>query len=291
LHDFFFVFQGNGSVAEQEDQYVTLSHGRVHYRCAGLDDDGAEDRPAVILVHGFSFASWCFNALGPLAVAAGYRVYAPDLYGRGFSARPAVTHDRGLYNRMLSEFMDAVGLDEPVILVGNSMGGAVVTDFAAHHPGQVRGLLLLVPAGLRLGMPMSLGWLGVPVIGDLIWRWVGPGLARCTSKNPQIRTMANAAVDQQASIPGYYPALLNTLRHYPLDGLQESFEAVGVQGTPVSALFGGEDDLIPREAAEILQTVIPRADVSVLADEGHDLVMDNPEVVLETLNALIQRTD
>ena len=133
-------------MAEQEDQYVTLSHGRVHYRCAGLDDDGAEDRPAVILVHGFSFASWCFNALGPLAVAAGYRVYAPDLYGRGFSDRPAVTHDRGLYNRMLSEFMDAVGLDEPVILVGNSMGGAVVTDFAAHHPGQVRGLLLLVPA-------------------------------------------------------------------------------------------------------------------------------------------------
>ena len=87
----------------------------------------------MVLIHGFSFASWCFNFLGPLLEDAGYRVFAPDLYGRGFSDRPDVRHDRGLYNQMLAEFLDAVGVEEPAVLVGNSMGGAIVADFAAHY--------------------------------------------------------------------------------------------------------------------------------------------------------------
>lgn len=274
-------------MAEQAEQFVTLSQGRVHYRQAGSDTG-----PTVILVHGFSYASWSFNFLGPLLVEAGYRVFAPDLYGRGFSDRPRVTHDRGLYNRLLSEFMDAVGLDEPVLLAGNSMGGGVVTDFAANHPGQVRGLLLLVPAGLELGIPVSLGWLGVPVIGDLQWRFLlGPQLAKSTSDRAAVRAMADAAMAQQAAIPGYYPSLLNVIRNYPLGGLQESFEAVGVQGTPVTALFAEHDHLIPVTAAEILQNAIPQAEVSVLANQGHDLVLDDPQTVLEALNALSARAD
>ena len=272
-------------MAEQPEHFVSLSEGQVHFRYAGPDDG-----PPVILVHGFSYASWSYNFLGPLLVEAGYRVFALDLYGRGFSDRPKVRHDRGLYNRLLSEFMDAVELDEPVTFVGNSMGGGVVTDFAAHHPGQVRALLLLVPAGLRLSAPMSLGWLGVPVIGDLIWRWVGPDLSASTSKVRAVRDMANSAMAQQAKIPGYYPSLLNTLRNYPLDGLQESFEAVGVQGTPVTALFAGEDELIPLEAAEVLQKAIPKAEVQILDGQGHDLVMDNPQAVLDALNVLIRRS-
>jgi pimeloyl-ACP methyl ester carboxylesterase len=272
-------------VAEQPEHFVNLSDGRVHFRCAGADDG-----PTVILVHGFSYGSWTFNFLGPLLVEAGYRVFALDLYGRGFSDRPKVRHDRGLYNRLLSEFLDAVEIDEPVIFVGNSMGGGVVTDFAAHHPGQVRGLLLLVPAGLRLSAPMSLGWLGVPVIGDLIWRWVGPGLAQSGSKVPDVRKMADAAMAQQAAIPGYYPSLLNTLRHFPLDGLQGSFEAVGVQGTPVAALFGADDDLIPIEAADILQAAIPKAEIERVDGGSHDLVMEEPERVLAALDRLIKRS-
>jgi len=272
-------------VAEHSEYFVDLSQGRVHFRYAGADDG-----PPLVLVHGFSYASWMYNFLGPLLVEAGFRVFAVDLYGRGFSDRPRVRHDRGLYNRMLSEFLDAVELDEPVTMVGNSMGGGVVTDFAAHHPGQVRALLLVVPAGLRLGRPMSLGWLGVPIIGDLIWRWVGPGLASSTSKVRAVRDMVNSAVRQQAKIPGYYPSLLSTLRNYPMDGLQESFEAVGVQGTPVTALFGADDALIPLEAATILQDAIPKAEVQIIDDQGHDLALDCPELVLDALQALMART-
>jgi len=95
---------------------------------------------------------------------------------------------------------------------------------------------------------------------------------------------------QQAAIPGYYPSLLNTLRHFPLDGLQGSFEAVGVRGTPVAALFGAGDDLIPIEAADILQAAIPKAEIERVDGGSHDLVMEEPERVLAALDRLIKRS-
>ena len=269
-------------MAQEPQQFVSLSHGRVHYRAAGPSDG-----PVVVLIHGFSFASWCFNFLGPLLEDAGYRVFAPDLYGRGFSDRPDVRHDRGLYNQMLAEFLDAVGVEEQAVLVGNSMGGAIVADFAAHYPGQVRGLVLVVTAGLRLSRPMSLGWLGVPVIGDLIWRWIGPDIAGSSSPDPVVREMANAAVKQQAEIPGYYAALLSTLRNFPLDGMGESFETLSIQGTPVHALFSAKDALIPVESAEVLSALIPRATVEVVDDASHDLVMEQPQRVAAAVAKLI----
>lgn len=263
--------------------FVSLSQGQVHYREAG-----PKDGEILVLVHGFSYASWTFGFVMPLLAEAGYRVLALDLFGRGYSDRPkGLVHGRGLYNRLLSDFLDAVGIEEPVTLVGNSMGGAVVTDFAAHHPGQVKALVLLVTAGLRLSQAMSLGWLAVPVVGDLIWRWVGPQLAGSSSKDPAVRAHADACFVAQAAVPGYYPALLNTLRNYPLDGLQESFELVAVQGTPVTALFAEDDGLIPAEAAEVLARAIPRATIEVVAGGSHDLVMEQPERVLAAIRALI----
>ena len=39
-------------MAQEPQQFVSLSHGRVHYRAAGPSDG-----PVVVLVHGFSYAS------------------------------------------------------------------------------------------------------------------------------------------------------------------------------------------------------------------------------------------
>ena len=125
------------------------------------------------------------------------------------------------------------------------------------------------------------------MIGDLIWRWIGPDIAVSSSPDPAVREMANAAVKQQAEIPGYYAALLSTLRNFPLDGMGESFETLSIQGTPVQALFSREDALIPVESAEVLSTLIPRARVAVVEDASHDLVMEQPERVAAAVAALI----
>ena len=61
-------------MAEHSEYFVDLSQGRVHFRYAGADDG-----PPLVLVHGFSYASWMYNFRGPRLVQAGSRVFAVDL--------------------------------------------------------------------------------------------------------------------------------------------------------------------------------------------------------------------
>lgn len=108
--------------------------------CEGRDPAGV---PALLIhgILGYSY-SWRFNldclaSLGP--------VYAPDLPGCGFSARPAVM-DRsfsGMAGHLLC-FLDALGLDR-VNLIATSHGGAVAMKLAAAAPSRVRALVLAAP--------------------------------------------------------------------------------------------------------------------------------------------------
>lgn len=66
--------------------FVTWRGERIFVRTGG-PQDGA----ALLLVHGFPTASWDWSAVWP-ALAAEYRLLAPDLLGFGWSAKPA-RHD------------------------------------------------------------------------------------------------------------------------------------------------------------------------------------------------------
>jgi len=49
----------------------------------------------------------------------------------------------------MTEALDQV-LDEPAVVLGNSLGGAVAIEYAIRRPKKVRGLLLVSPAGARV---------------------------------------------------------------------------------------------------------------------------------------------
>ena len=108
--------------------------------CEGRD---AAAVPSVLIhgILGYSY-SWrhnldCLARLGP--------VYALDMPGCGFSARPAVMDRRfsGLAAQLL-RFLDALGL-ERVNLIATSHGGAVALKLAAVAPSRVRAMVLAAP--------------------------------------------------------------------------------------------------------------------------------------------------
>jgi pimeloyl-ACP methyl ester carboxylesterase len=114
--------------------------GPVHY----LDWGGPEGAPVVVGVHGLGGASWNWAAIAPLLTDT-VRFVAPDLAGHGET--PAL--DRGTTvkanRRLLDRFIREV-VGEPVILMGNSMGGALSVLEAAKSPEMVRGAVLIDPA-------------------------------------------------------------------------------------------------------------------------------------------------
>lgn len=102
---------------------ITLQNGVT----LAYEDHGDPADPAVVLIHGVSMSRRYFhNQFMPLS--ARNRVIAVDLRGHGDSEKTEAGHTVPQYARDLRSFIEALGLDRPVLL-GWSMGGFVVYDF------------------------------------------------------------------------------------------------------------------------------------------------------------------
>lgn len=125
-----------------QSMYVDVD-GPVHY----LDFGGpaGDATTTVVAVHGLGGASWNWTAIAPLLTDR-VRLLAVDLAGHGRTPpvdgrRATVKANRRLLDRFIRE---VVG--EPVVLMGNSMGGAISLMQAATSPDVVSGLVLVDPA-------------------------------------------------------------------------------------------------------------------------------------------------
>jgi pimeloyl-ACP methyl ester carboxylesterase len=92
-----------------------------------------------VLVHGAFAGSWIWGPLTERLEAAGHTVEAPDLPGAGDDKTPVAEVTLDAYAGRISKVLDEG--DEPSILVGNSMGGVVITQAAARQPAKVKRLV------------------------------------------------------------------------------------------------------------------------------------------------------
>jgi len=94
-----------------------------------------------VLVHGSWHGAWCWHDVVPRLEAAGHDVVAPDLPAHGVDTTPPdeVTFD-DYVSRICSAVDDA---DEPVVLVGHSMGGHAVTQAAERRSDAIDTLVYL----------------------------------------------------------------------------------------------------------------------------------------------------
>ena len=124
-----------------DGKFIKLSQGITHYQL-----EGPENGEVVILVHGFSVPYYIWDGTYEFLVKNGYRVLRYDMYGRGYSDRPATVYDKNLYNTQLLDLISALKLQGHVNLAGISFGGQMVTNFACQHPGIINKVILVDPA-------------------------------------------------------------------------------------------------------------------------------------------------
>jgi pimeloyl-ACP methyl ester carboxylesterase len=108
----------------------------------------------IVLVHGNCSSSLFFqDFMLALAATGRYTIYAPDMRGYGDSEVLAVDATRGV--RDFSDDLDAFARSlrlNSFHLLGWSLGGNVVMQYAIDHPGSVRSLTLESP-----GSPFGFG--------------------------------------------------------------------------------------------------------------------------------------
>lgn len=102
-----------------------------------------------VLIHGFMDSGATWDRVAPPLAARGVRVLAPDMRGFGDGARaPAGSYYHFAdYVSDLAGLVEALSPDEPVALVGHSMGGTITTLYAGTFPERVVRLVNLEGLG------------------------------------------------------------------------------------------------------------------------------------------------
>ncbi|MCW2884636.1 MAG: haloalkane dehalogenase [Streptosporangiaceae bacterium] len=95
----------------------------------------------VVFLHGNPTSSYLWRKVVP-QVAGQARCLAPDLIGMGASGKPDIGYSFADHVRYLDAWFEALAPAE-VVIVGHDWGGALGMDWAARHPGRVRGVALI----------------------------------------------------------------------------------------------------------------------------------------------------
>lgn len=135
-----------------ESQFLTLRGLRHHVRIWPAD----AARPVagtLVLLHGWMDVSASFQFIVDL-LEQNWRVLAPDWRGYGLSDRSSADcYWFADYLADLDQLLDRLLPDEPVRLVGHSMGGNVAMLYAGVRPGRIAKLLNLEGMGLPATEP------------------------------------------------------------------------------------------------------------------------------------------
>ena len=124
----------------------------------------ASARGVLINLHGLGDHSALYPALVDHFTDRGFAVHAPDLRGNGRSpGQRAYVARWEDFREDLHALVAVVHREEPglpVFLLGNSLGGLIVLDYALHHPDGIRGVIAAAPPLGRLTVPAPLMALG-----------------------------------------------------------------------------------------------------------------------------------
>ncbi len=292
----------------------TFGDTTLHVRRAEPVSPSARTLLPAVFVHGLGGHAMNWTDLMALLR---HRVVgvAPDLPGFGRSGPPS-DHDYSL-DAMVAAMLAVVEREatthaSPVVLFGNSLGGAVCVRLAATRPDLVSSLVLVSPAlpDLRprrgiLGVPV----LAVPGVGEQMWRQ----LARLPAERqvqamlavnfgdpsviPQVR-LDEAAEEyrHRFTLPYAGEALSATTR-----GLLRAFVDPGPRGLwrqaaslrcPTLLVYGGRDQLVDVRRSRRAARVIPHSRLVVLPGVGHVAQIEQPALVARfTLGFLDQVLD
>ncbi len=240
----------------------------------------------VVLVGGLTSTIEVWGRQIP-ALAANHCVIAFDNRGSGRTRIPmddGVRTPKRLAGDVLA-LLDGLELAR-VHLVGASMGGMIVQEFALAHPGHLRSLTICCST---FGGKNAV--LAAPEIAQAMIKGSAEGAS------PEALRAALEVLFHPDSLEGKRDALnfyVETKRAFPhasdeiarrVDGIAsfDVFDALPRLAVPTLVLTGSHDRLVPPENSRCLAARIPGAQLRVIEGGGHMFFVEQPEAANRTL--------
>jgi pimeloyl-ACP methyl ester carboxylesterase len=252
--------------------FVELTHGRVHYELAGSGDG-----PVVVMVHGFSVPYFVWDPTFERLSSEGFRVLRYDLYGRGYSERPDIAYDKTLYVEQLRELLTVLEIDDPVDLVGLSMGGPIIASFTSAYPERVARLIFVDPF---VG-PVDAGVLAVPGLGEYLtvvyFARTLPERLGSDFFDPKKVPYWEGRFREQMRYRGFRRALLGSLREFMAEDFSVLYGELGRMAKPTLLFWGRHDQTVPfTQSGPTAEALGAR--LFVVEEAGHTPHLERPEV-------------
>ncbi len=239
----------------------------------------------LVFLHGIGASSRYFqNRLGTLP--QNYRCVLPDLLGFGASPKPAdcaytiTDHLDALHGTLA----DRGVLDQPVTLVGHSLGAILAVEFAARFPKQVAAIVLLglpryaSPAEARAYLGGHGDWFARLVVANgaaahVICRFIHFAPSVSARLAVKIAPQFPPEVAEDAVFhtwESYSRTLRRCVLEHDLDPALRALIA-----TPVLALHGRDDHTSPLAAVVAWAETSPHVSLRILPDGHHLFLWEN----------------
>lgn len=261
---------------------IVTDRGIVHYETIGR-----RGKP-VILLHCW-LGSWNYW-LSTMEFLSQYKIktYALDFWGFGDSAKQGVFSVIE-YVDMVTQFMDRMGLDWGVPIMGHSMGGSVSLALSLQRPE-------LVSQVAVVGSPIvgtSLGWLlklsGNRQFAHLLYKV--PGLLTASMKALSItyakdwRTLADMlSTSASRTTMESFSNSIHDLHRTDLS------PRLGELDIPTMGIYGRKDNIVNPNQGEVMRNGVKDHEVHYFEQSGHFPMLDETERFHQTILKFLSKS-
>ncbi|TXT56245.1 MAG: putative hydrolases or acyltransferases (alpha/beta hydrolase superfamily) [Promethearchaeota archaeon] len=233
----------------------------------------------IILVHGWTGFKELWDSFAPKLEKNGYDVVAPDLRGHGDSSKPDMEYTHEIFSKDILELSKSLGWNKGYVLLGQSMGGYIVLDYALRFPET---LTHVIPSNTSVYLSRTL-------ISKIVWNLT----VRMYKKSPEkmmykmfprffMNPPAQEVIDEfvQYSNKTSRQAGLSAIKYCLKRNLEPELHKIQ---TPTLVISSEHDQSTLRKATLNLHKLIPNSELVDIPNTGHLPFMENPEVFLKAI--------